>query len=168
MAVLPSSSTMTDQSLRPRNTIVLLAAIQTFLLTGPNLLMSLSGVLDKDVLLPFLIGDDEFQKVLQPGVTRILYELSLNAIMFYSIAYYRVYIDGVQEHPLIIAVGGLGKISASLLLLKAYIQGNTTIQLLLAATIPDWLFGLYFVYLWSKLNFTFKAVVAVSNNTKKD
>ena len=90
--------------------------------------------------------------------------------MFYSIAYYRVYIDGVQEHPLIIAVGGLGKISASLLLLKAYIQGNTTIQLLLAATIPDWLFGLYFVYLWSKLNFTFKAVTVavVSNDTKKD
>ena len=79
MAVLPSSSTMTDQSsLGPRsNPIVLLAAIQTFLLTGPNLLMSLFGVLDKDVLLPFLIGDDEFQKVLQPGVTRILYETFL-------------------------------------------------------------------------------------------
>ena len=75
-----------DRSLGPRNPIVLAAAIQTFLLTGPNLLMSIFGILDKDILLPFLIGDDEFQKIVQPsgaGITRTLYELSLNAIMFY-------------------------------------------------------------------------------------
>ncbi|CAB9511509.1 expressed unknown protein [Seminavis robusta] len=133
---------------RKHDPLFLLSAIQTFALTVPSLILCFLGMLDQDAMLPIFFGPEDFALLTTPGLTKNLFELSLNAIAWYSIGYYRIYQGGAHQHPLLVLLGGSGKTVAAILFARNYLRGEASLLMLLAASVPDVLLGLYMIHVW--------------------
>lgn len=155
--------------LAPRNPIFLICCIQAFMLSVPNYVMSLLGILDQDPLLKMLIGEDNerFIAMTTPGITKDIYELALASVALWAFGYYRIYMDGASCQPLVLCLGGIGRINAALLLLRWYMDGNVKVALVLVGSVPDLILGSYCIYVWSLMGFTFQASAAVTTTTTK-
>ena len=100
------------------------------------------------------------------GAAKNMYALAMNAIACFGLAYYRIYLDGPARQPLILAIGGMGKIQAGLLVVFWYLRGSCELSFVLMLTIPDVCLGIYFIYIWSKLDFVFCPPDAVPTRKK--
>lgn len=130
------------------NHIFLISSIHAFLASAPSLVVAPWGILDPSLLYP-VFREDIAVSVLDPDeASHHFFLLLLGAVLAFSVGYYFIYKHGAKEQPLMVFVGGSGKIGVSLLLFRAYAKGIVHFPFLLLAAFPDLFLGLYFLYVW--------------------
>eukprot|EP00978_Attheya_sp_CCMP212_P021592 scaffold63305_cov56-Attheya_sp.AAC.4 len=136
-----------------RDPVLGFAAAHVFAMVVPDLVFSLAGVLDQHPLIPIIFPEAQMTELVSNGLTKDLFECFLILVLMFGVGYWRIYVDGPEHHPIILCMGGIGKLMVASLLCRMYIDGHMSVGIIPMGIIPDAAFGFYFLYLWRGLDF---------------
>src|SRR3569832_686614 len=132
----------------PKNVAILIAAINAFLVAVPTLLLSFTGNTDKVTSLTVMFDEEGIAALANPGQTRDFFRFAFLFVFFFSFGYYRIYVDGAINQPLMVFLGGSAKVLVSMLLTHWSIQGHAKRSLVFTGALPDFALGLYYLKIW--------------------
>jgi len=150
------------QKMTPRDPVFGFAAVHLFFLAVPNLLLSASGRLDKEpLMIELLFGPENKALLCEPGIAKDMFDFVMILLVLYDVAYWRLYLDGPARQPVVLCMGGLGKLLVAGLLARMYYdQHAQPIPIFVLGIVPDFVLGLYFLNAWRRLGFTFSPLIA--------
>jgi hypothetical protein len=154
-----------DHSSSKKDPVFAVAAAYNVFVSLPALLQSLCGlfVVD-DPILQFVFPDErDRQSFVESPVARLYLEVSLSLVLLFGVGYWRLYQDGAERQPLILALGCVGKMAVVSIFARCYFQGTISDGSVVIGILPDLLAGLYFLKEWARHNFI---MVAATTSTE--
>ena len=150
-----------------RDAVFAVAAVHAFLASFPSFVQSVLGLMtEEDPFAQWALTEESLHILVSTGIGKLYLEMCTLFISMMAFGYYRIYLDGPERQPLALCFGTIGKLCVAALFVRAYWQGYCKEGALVAATIPDSLFGLYFLRTWAKLNFAL--VVSDASSPEKN
>jgi hypothetical protein len=136
-----------------RDPVLGFAAVHLISFVVPYLVFSLAGVLDRHPLVSVMFSDAHVTELVSNGLAKDNFEFFLIVALVLGVGYWRLYVDGPEHQPIILCIGGFGKLMAAPLMYRMYTDGHMNVGVIPLGVIPDVTLGVYFLYLWHSLDF---------------
>eukprot|EP00978_Attheya_sp_CCMP212_P038762 scaffold195447_cov32-Attheya_sp.AAC.1 len=136
-----------------RDPVLGFAAAEALGFVVPCLVFSLAGVLDQHPLISIIFPEAQMTELVSNSLAKDLFECFLILVLMFGVGYWRLYVDGPEHHPILLCMGGIGKLMVASIMYRMYTNGHMNVGIIPMGVIPDAALGFYFLYLWRGLDF---------------